>query len=496
MQFNSSYNIFFSYSRKDYALAVRIYDDLRRSGLQIWRDVVSCPYGIDFSKEIKNKITEYDGFILLDSCNSRQSRWVIEEYRLFRELRTSYPTKTLAICRLHDMELINTQPVFFEGHDLIKYFDFSGLKLYDNETKYRDAIYYLCEYWGVQYKANYVEPTEKDFEDEISQVNIKDEDRRVLLSDFSNILLRSLQLFPSTEQRIKVLIKDCEYLGIKAASPWLQLGIIQDSNQKWVKAFDTFEKASTIFPFDPRSWRGLGASCIRLELFSDALDAFYRALDLTEKISDLRLPELNEIEELNNYSRTTHLQFIDDIRLHIAFIYQKLNKWLSALEWYSVVYESKLSHNQTYPELFIGLSNCYEAVGNSYKRKDILEEGISYFPGDALLHCEMGRLYFETHQFELAIKCSEFIIEREYDLIKSYSELLILLKITSNKVAFNYYFKKAGQFIPQTSLEHYYYGHILYMANEFRTAKKHFKQYQGEQLTYREIWRILQPYIY
>ncbi len=72
-------NIFFSYSWKDRAIAMRLYNDLARSGLKVWIDQVKGDQGVNFYYEVKDRINSCSGFILLDSANSRKSNWVKDE---------------------------------------------------------------------------------------------------------------------------------------------------------------------------------------------------------------------------------------------------------------------------------------------------------------------------------------------------------------------------------------------------------------------------------
>ncbi len=489
-------SVFFSYSRKDRPIAMRIYDDLIRSGLRVWRDQTSCPYGINFLREIEEKINEYDGFILLDSTNSRKSHWVVDEYRLFRELKKENPTKQLAVCRLESIDQLNTTPSFFDGHDLINHFDFSGIIIYDNDAKYNESIFELCEHWGVSHQPYYINPTEKDFEDEISQFLIEDDDRKALLSDFQTVLLRSRQLFPNVENRIKILLEDCERLEIKVAAPRLELGIIQDASNNISEALQTFDAFVKDFPLDPRGWRGLGAVNIRFKQFKAALIAFNQALFLTKKISGI-IPESN-IEEKQKwaiYSAENHLKQMDDIRLHIAFCYQKIGRWEDGLFWYETIYDSKISDNTCNPNLFIGLSSCYEKLSRQNQRKATLLEGLTYFPRDCILKRELGRFYFEEGHFDASIDCYEFLIEEEFELMKSYADLMVFLKLTRRRNNFQVRQEEAMSLIPKTKIEHYYYGHILYMKGDKKAATKHYKLSTGNLISYEEFWADLRPYL-
>ncbi|UCE07749.1 MAG: DUF1566 domain-containing protein [bacterium] len=66
--------IFLSYAHIDLGYAKKIYDDLKRYGLEIWFDKESLLPGQDWEKEIKKAIRESDYFIALlsDKCLSKR----------------------------------------------------------------------------------------------------------------------------------------------------------------------------------------------------------------------------------------------------------------------------------------------------------------------------------------------------------------------------------------------------------------------------------------
>ena len=71
-----SSSIFFSYSWRDNQIAMRIYADMVRSHLKVWRDQVDGRPTGDFVEEFNAKIDECDYFLILDSPNYRhRSNW-------------------------------------------------------------------------------------------------------------------------------------------------------------------------------------------------------------------------------------------------------------------------------------------------------------------------------------------------------------------------------------------------------------------------------------
>ena len=61
-------------------VAMRLYDDLTRSHLEVWRDQIDGDPTANFLEEFLAKIDECDDFIILDSKNYRtKSNWCLTE---------------------------------------------------------------------------------------------------------------------------------------------------------------------------------------------------------------------------------------------------------------------------------------------------------------------------------------------------------------------------------------------------------------------------------
>ena len=83
--------IFLSYAHEDIGMAKRIYQDLKRYGLDVWFDNESLLPGQDWEKEIKKTIRESDYFIALlsDKCLSKRG-FVHSELKLSFEIVERY----------------------------------------------------------------------------------------------------------------------------------------------------------------------------------------------------------------------------------------------------------------------------------------------------------------------------------------------------------------------------------------------------------------------
>ena len=83
--------VFLSYAHIDLGYAKKIYDDLKRYGLEIWFDKESLLPGQDWEKEIKKAIRESDFFIALlsDKCLSKRG-FVHSELKFSFEIVAKY----------------------------------------------------------------------------------------------------------------------------------------------------------------------------------------------------------------------------------------------------------------------------------------------------------------------------------------------------------------------------------------------------------------------
>ena len=72
--------VFFSYSHRDKQIAQKIYWDLIRSGISVWRDQINGEPCANFKEEFLKKVEECEIFFVLDSANYRSnSTWCLLE---------------------------------------------------------------------------------------------------------------------------------------------------------------------------------------------------------------------------------------------------------------------------------------------------------------------------------------------------------------------------------------------------------------------------------
>ena len=79
--------IFFSYSRKDVTLALRLAEDLRNAGINIWIDQIDIPPGAPWDEEIQKALEQSDCLLLILSKTSVASDNVLNEVNYALEMK-------------------------------------------------------------------------------------------------------------------------------------------------------------------------------------------------------------------------------------------------------------------------------------------------------------------------------------------------------------------------------------------------------------------------
>ena len=89
----SENTVFISYAREDIGIALRLYDDLRRLGINVWIDAKNLTPGQNWRKTITRVIKKSSYFIALLSSNSVSKRgYVQKELKIACEVLEEFPT--------------------------------------------------------------------------------------------------------------------------------------------------------------------------------------------------------------------------------------------------------------------------------------------------------------------------------------------------------------------------------------------------------------------
>ncbi len=463
--------IFFSYSWKDQAIAMRIYYDLVRSSLGIWRDRNNAEKeNFHLLKNIYTKIDLANHFLLLDSSSSRTSFFVQKEISYFIEQQRNNPNKKLIICLVEDKLKTQVEKELFEGQNLLLYFDFSNIELYDTHKKYKNSINDLIKHFGSSFTPWTNLPDGKDFEDEVSVHKILDEDRKTLMSDFENFKHRHLNEYPNLDKRLLVLIDDCKKLNVDSITPFISLGVLyaelgqkEKNKTKLVKAKNIFLESIEKFPNDPRAWRGLGGAAYHLSDYQTSKNALEQAI--------------NKTLESGNKS---YLKYLELIKENKAEALLKLEQYHEALIIFSHLLEDAIKKNCITPDHFIDVAFCYLKLNQLQKCEDTLLNGISVFPNNSNLLIEMGRYKVEVEAYnDAAYYYKRALKFRPLDL-KLLASLCMLLYHNGSEDEFYYYANKLFMLQPNSTFDYYLLGNVYFFYNDIPRAIECFYNSKGE----------------
>jgi tetratricopeptide (TPR) repeat protein len=451
--------IFFSYSWQDRAIAMRIYYDLVAAGVYVWRDQVDMELAINFEKELYKVIEGCEYFIFLDTENSRNSKWCPQEINHYLSL--SYNShKKIIVCLGGDKDIVHKKKELFDGHNSILYFDFFINDTYDNNGKYNLAINDLCLFLNSHYVAWNKIPQEKDFIDELASQQIKlDDINKSLIKDFENIRLRSLQGYANVEERLKILVDDCEKMGVDSIFPYLSLGVTQAGKGNFKSALLTFNKVVDRFPVDPRGWRGYGSCNFFSDNFHEALTAFLTAHTLTVSSNNER-----------------HKFYINEIKENIAQTFTALGQDKQALSVYKEIFTDLEKANRLTPRVYLNLCEYLEKAEEENKIEEKLIKGIEQFYGDADLYARLGKFYFENGSLTEAIVNFEIAHKYSPNDLHIFAQLFLLYSkfpfYKENKL--NFLRAKIENYDTKTLEDNYLMGLVYYIDEDIEKAHHHF----------------------
>jgi tetratricopeptide (TPR) repeat protein len=463
---------FLSYSWKDIPIVVRIYTDLVRSGLTIWRDEFSANYGKNYELEISNAFKKVNAILIMDSPNSRQSKYVQEECRLLSDPEWTNSQKKIAVCLIDDLQKTRSFPEVFPRQNKIKHFDFSNQTLFDNERCYLTSIRDLCIFFDLEFNPLFSDSSEKDFEDEISHTQLKDHDRKILIDEYQLIQKRLYHAFPGTLERLELFLEDCSRVRAGVSSPQLQLAIESLKSGNLLKSKDVLDKYVKTFSDDPRGWRCYGTVLSELKIYEQALDAFNHALKL---LMDIKYSTTETIR----FNNKKNLDYLLDVKINRATTLANQNKWECIAVYEEALNDDSLQ-SQILPDHFVLAIAACDHFKEEIKRLEWITRGLNRFSGNYQLNLIKTRLLAEKGQYLDALEIYRYLIFREIDDLEVYGECLSLLKVHGTNSEFQSLLIKALSFKPNTDKELYYSGYFNFLGGNVQIATRLFLQSKYE----------------
>lgn len=280
-------DVFLSYSWKDRQIAKRMYDDLKNSGVKIWRDQIDGEPIADFKEEFLQKIGECQYFILLDSPNyrsvhkSKSEHWCLEEVKRCLENQKHSKSPQIIVCLLEkDGDWRKQFPyedfrIAFEKVNALKFIDlcYSG---YDNSGVYDQAMDVICTLLKTDYLCrNNAIPTMRDLEDELKgeyggnqqlqKVKLDDATEEIVFKGYEVIYSKTLRHYPNVSDSFKIWLEDCCHCGAHLFFPRWTYAVWLANQPRYdvEEVCHCFESLVNDYPSDPRGYRGLGNALFR-----------------------------------------------------------------------------------------------------------------------------------------------------------------------------------------------------------------------------------------
>jgi tetratricopeptide (TPR) repeat protein len=408
--------IFFSYAWRDMGLAQRIDEDLRRANIDVCRDKIDFPPGVNFQDEFLAQIDDCSHFILLDSANYREPKlehWCKQEIDRFLVAQKKDSSKKLIIC-LAQLDGEWRKNELFPNQNLLLYIDFvikhiDGC-IYDNDAKYGKAIMELCEVFGTKYTPWIEQDCEQDLLDELKENNnVSERDRAFIIQDYETLRYCRMLNHSTTENRIRNFITDCETLSYISYTPHMFLLDFFVQADRYADCMETLQTLIQKFPDEPRAYRWLGTTNFYLKKYDKALQNYNKSLELSE------LPKHKKQK-----------QYYNKIMLNMANVYIAIQDYVSAsLQLNKYIVNEVIIQPEDLLYYYLQ-SFCHLALGTLDDCLNTLQNGLKVFPDSEQLYELLGHWYFRQNNFFQAINYYKIAIEKSISFsqqIESYTSL-------------------------------------------------------------------------
>jgi tetratricopeptide (TPR) repeat protein len=406
-----SNSIFFSYSWRDNLIAMRIYADMVRSHLKVWRDQIDGSPTGDFVEEFNAKIDECDYFLILDSPNYRhRSNWCLEELKRFSENKSKKGGEFI-VCLLKEEGDWRKQfqsaehEALFSEINREKFYKFFHDGTYDNEAVYKQSMSSICSMFDERFVPWNKLPEDRDLEDELnaSDVKLTDDDRNIVLKGYDYIR-HEIKRHRNVKKHFELWIDDCKGYGLNLLFPRLvyYIWLADDEHERKYdkECYAQLEQLVQEFPEEPRCHYNLGLMASRLgekddkvarERNMEAVSALRKTIDLMNQQKDDWLKQ--------------HL--MSDVRIATATAYMNLYEFGTAWDYLTVACQNMLDDNRFNFRVVRLMSLCLDQLGNLDLCISCLNDLVGKFPLESELYAELGFVFIKKHQYDEGLKYFE-----------------------------------------------------------------------------------------
>jgi len=477
----ASHDVFVSYASSDGVVAMRIYDDLRRSGLRVWRYEADRRIGVDFQREFEEKIRESHWFCLLDSQAARGSEYVMKECQIMLERRAIDGRPDLVICIVQPGVEGWRKPELFDGHNRLSYIDL---------TDYDIGIQELCHYLGIIYCPDFRVPRDLDFKNELFASRIPKHEISRLVDLYADFRQKYQTQREAAEKCLWVLIDRLECLDVtEVVSPYFALGVLQAELGRHEAAAKTFQSLAKTNPADPRAWHGLGGALFQSGDCTGALASYDRCkrllnegggpprsshiVDVTHNIGRALLAlgkteqawsELDALSEKE--SRDPHILAL---RGRILLAQKRPSDAVGYLEQVLWSYLNE----QTPPLSYLcDLADCYLALGRTHDASRVLARGISAYEKDAAYYRKLAEFALYSRDYEKATTFLKKAVSLEPESIQNLAELASIQYCTGGRKEAVLNAKRCCDLKPAMAQDRYYRGLAFFVLGKREAAEE------------------------
>ena len=454
--------VFFSYSHRDKQIAQKIYWDLIRSGISVWRDQINGEPCANFKEEFLKKVEECEIFFVLDSANYRSnSTWCLLEIEKYFNKKNV--TKRMFIGLLQSPGTWRKnyknerEALYFNKLNEQIYIELFANGIYDNDAQYSQGIDKLIRYFGGTYLPWHQIPEEQDLQDELANIHsnykMSDAERNSILTDFRIIRQRDLQKAPTTDDRINLWIKDCEFMQLNLIFPYLYLGIRLLNHEKFNEAKRLFQKITENHQEDPRGYRGLGLCLGNIGYYQESKLCYDKAIVYTMKLEG------------------KHLQYLWEIFLNRARVLMELGQFQdAACDLNKALLLAKKSEIDVI-HIILDLEFCYQQMNSDIAtRITLLEEAKKINCLEEKIYSRLGNCFLEKSNWEKASLLFLRAFELDYSPRNAFALCLCYANL-HNQYAINKTLKEIDIEDFQSEEDFYYYGFIQYILGKDNESK-------------------------
>jgi len=476
-----SHDIFLSYASSDGAVAMRIYEDLRRSGIRVWRYEADRRISVDFQREFEERIRESRWFCLLDSQAARASEFVMKECKIMLEQRAIDGRPDLVICLVQPSVEDWRKTELFEGHNRLAYLDLAD---------YDIGIQELCHYLEITYCPDFRFPRDLDFKNELFASAVSKHEISRLLDLYVEFRMKYQTRREAAEKCLGVLIDRLECLGATGVvSPYFALGVLQAEMGHHEAAAKTFRNLAYTNPSDPRAWHGLGGAMFHSGDCTGALAAYDRCKRL--------LYEGNEpphsahiVDVVHNIGRTllalgrteqawTELDDLSEEENHNPHILALRGRILLAQKRPSVAVEyleqalGSYVNDRIPPLAYLcDLADCYLELGRNYDASKVLSSAVSAYEEDAAYYRKQAAVALYSRDFDKAITFLKKAVTLEPDSMQNLAELASVHYCKGSMAEAISYAMLCRDLKSETARDRYYLGLALFILGKREAAEE------------------------